>query len=66
MEPIQSHLNEYSSDKEVSAWYAVSRATIWRWVAEGHFPKPIKFSQGCSRWRRSDLLEWESAKAGEC
>ena len=57
--------SQFVSDREAAAWYAVSRPTIWRWVSEGHFPKPIKLSPGCSRWRKSDLLAWEAARALE-
>ncbi|MEO0938094.1 MAG: AlpA family phage regulatory protein [Pseudomonadota bacterium] len=34
---------------------ARSRASIYRDIAAGHFPKPTRLS-GSSRWRRSDVL----------
>lgn len=27
------------------------------------FPKPVRLSPGCTRWRISDIEAWESAKA---
>ena len=29
---------------------AVSPATIWRWVREGRFPKPIKLGKSVTVW----------------
>ena len=53
-------MNVYVSDKELAARYKNSRATIWRWVDTRAFPKPIKFSPGCTRWRLADVQEWEA------
>ena len=50
----------YLSDKEVAARYSISRATVWRWVNEGHFPKPIKLGANVTRWKESDLSQWEA------
>lgn len=35
-----------------------SRSTLWRRVADGTFPSPIKLSPGVTAWRHSDVLEW--------
>ncbi len=49
-------------DTEVAIRYSVSRPTIWRWVKEGKFPKPIKLGAGSTRWRYSDLEMWEQSQ----
>ena len=49
----------YLSDSKLAERYSSSRATIWRWVAQGKYPKPVKLSPGCTRWRLSDVIEWE-------
>lgn len=54
--------NLYLSDKQVAERYSVGRATLWRWLKKGEFPKPTKFSPGCTRWRLSDLKNWEAAQ----
>ncbi|MBT4129243.1 MAG: AlpA family phage regulatory protein [Candidatus Marinimicrobia bacterium] len=59
---MQSQLNLYQSDKQVANRFEVSRATVWRWVKEGLFPKPVKLSAGCTRWKLSDIEQWEAAK----
>ncbi len=53
---------QYLSDKRAAERYCVSRATWWRWVRESHAPSPVKLSPGCTRWRLSDLQEWEAAQ----
>lgn len=35
----------------------VSEKTIWTWVRDGQFPKPIKMN-GRTLWRLSDIEEW--------
>lgn len=35
-----------------------SPATLWRKVADGTFPKPLKLSPGCTAWRVEDIREW--------
>lgn len=50
----------YLSDKELSERYSVSRATIWRWVKEGHFPAPIKIAANSTRWKLSDIEQMEA------
>jgi len=57
-------MTQYLSDKAIAAKYATSRQTIWRWVREGKLPKPIKLSSGTTRWKESDLLQWEAQQEG--
>ncbi len=45
---------------EVAVRYRVSKATVWRWVANDPlFPAPIKLSAGTSRWREEQLRQFE-------
>lgn len=53
----------YLSDIKLSARLGVHRATPWRWANEDPtFPKPIKLSPGCTRWKLSEIEVWEAAK----
>ena len=45
--------------KRVAARYDVHKQTIWRWVQEGKFPKPVKVN-GSTRWKLSDIESWEA------
>lgn len=53
----------YLSDRTLAKRFEVSRATVWRWVAAGLLPKPIKFN-GSTRWKLSDIESWEEEQAG--
>lgn len=45
---------------DVVAYVGVSRATIWRLVAAGRFPKPFKAGSR-TLWRRHDVALWIEA-----
>ena len=54
----------YLSDTQVAARYRVHRGTIRRWErTDPNFPKSIKLSAGCTRWKLAELLTWEGTKA---
>lgn len=36
----------------------VSRATLWRMVRDGRFPRPIKLGPGTTCWRTSEVRQW--------
>lgn len=57
--------NIYLRDTELAKRFCVSRGSIWRWAADGRFPKPVCLTEGCTRWRASDVAQWEAARAGE-
>ncbi|MEB3766372.1 helix-turn-helix transcriptional regulator [Acinetobacter sp. MD2] len=42
---------------------SVSAKTIWEWVRQGKFPKPIKLSDNVTVWRKSDIDAWLEDKA---
>jgi prophage regulatory protein len=55
---------KYIADTDGADRYGVHRTTWWRWArTDPSFPKPIKLSPGCTRWRLSDIESWEAAKA---
>lgn len=47
---------EYVSDKQAAIRFGVTRDTIRKWVrVNPEFPRPIKLSEGCTRWKVADL-----------
>lgn len=53
----------YLADKDLANRLAISRQTIWRLVkADPKFPKPVKLSAGCTRWRLSEVEAWAAQK----
>lgn len=54
----------YITDRDFAARYGNHRTWPWRLLkADPTFPKPIRLSPGCTRWRLSDIEAWESTKA---
>jgi|TARA_B110000967_G_C18586963_1_gene412493 prophage regulatory protein len=43
---------------EIQADFTLSRATIYRWMKEGKFPKPIHLGANMVRWKKSDIDNW--------
>ena len=39
----------------IENYIPVSKATFWRRVQDGTYPRPIKLSPRCSAWRKSDI-----------
>ncbi|WP_075220823.1 helix-turn-helix transcriptional regulator [Acuticoccus yangtzensis] len=42
------------TDAAAASWLGISRATFWRRVNDGTFPKPVRI-HGVTRWVRKDL-----------
>ena len=54
----------YVSDRQLGARYNVHHLTPRRWMdTDPSFPKPIRLTPGCTRWKLSDLEAWERSKA---
>ena len=45
---------------QVCELVGVSRATIYRWIASGSFPVPLKIGPAAVRWRLDDIEKWVS------
>jgi predicted DNA-binding transcriptional regulator AlpA len=43
----------------------VSPATLWRWVREGIFPKPVRLSSRVTAWRIEDVEGWIKSRKSE-
>ena len=55
--------DRFLRDVAVAERYGVSRQTVWRWVKHlDGFPNPIHLSPGTSRWRLSELLQFEAGR----
>lgn len=54
----------YIRDTDLASRYEVDRTTIWRWSQSKtyKFPAPVKLSPGCTRWRLSDVEQWEDER----
>jgi len=48
---------------EVCHYTSVAKSTIWLWIAQGRFPKPISLSPSIKVWRKTAIDEWIDAFA---
>ena len=36
----------------------IGKSTLWRWVREGRFPKPVRLGANCVAWRSDEVEQW--------
>lgn len=54
----------YLTNRQIGERFNVHHLTPRRWVREDPtFPRPVKLSPGCTRWKLSEIEAWEAAKA---
>jgi len=46
--------------KEVMNKTGIARSTIWLWVKEDKFPKPIKLSPRITVWSEDEIDNWKT------
>lgn len=51
--------------KEVMKMTGLGRSTVYKYVAENVFPKPISLGDRCVGWLESEVLGWISSKIEE-
>jgi predicted DNA-binding transcriptional regulator AlpA len=56
-------VRDLASQGEREGLLPVSVATIWRWVAEGKFPRPVQLSPGVTAWPVEAIEAWQAAQA---
>jgi len=44
--------------REVEARTGLSRSTIYLWLKQGKFPKPVKIGARVVAWRDRDIADW--------
>jgi prophage regulatory protein len=44
--------------KDVITTTGLSRSTIYKKMDEGRFPKSLKLSETCVRWKDNEIAEW--------
>ena len=57
-EAVSVMLPRWSTEAEVCARYRMHRATLWRHIGAGVFPKPFK-TGGRNKWMDQSLLDYE-------
>lgn len=41
--------------------YSISNSTLYKWIAEGHFPAPVKIGPRAVRWASVSLRKFEAS-----
>lgn len=52
--------------KDVEAETSLSRATIYRRIAEGEFPAPIRLTTQRVAWSQTAIERWKSEQLAAC
>ncbi len=61
-EQHQAGLDQFLTAAEVAARLRVTTRTLYRRIETLNFPRPVKFSRNCVRWREREVSDWvESA-----
>ena len=50
---------------EVQARTSLGRSTIYRWMAEGRFPRPVRLSARVVRWVEAEVDAWTGKRVTE-
>ena len=62
---VQCHPSQVAdfliSRKTVEKLSGLSRATIYRLIKVGKFPRPLSIGTGAVRWRQSDIVAWQQS-----
>ena len=48
----------YQTRHQLENLFKVSPATIYRWIKEGNFPKPVRLGANMVRWKATDIEAW--------
>jgi len=50
--------------RQVEDRTGLSRSTIYLWIQQGRFPKPVKLGQRAVAWKESDIVGWIEEQSG--
>jgi len=61
--PVQQHqaVDFLLPRKTVEKLSGLSRATIYRLIKTGKFPRPLSIGTGSVRWRQSEVIAWQQS-----
>ena len=40
----------------------ISRATLWAWIQQGQFPKPVRLGPNTVAWQLDDIDTWSASR----
>ena len=48
-------IGDKTASPPIPAIIPISKSTLWSWVNEGKFPKPVKLGPRCTAWKVEDV-----------
>lgn len=51
--------------REVEQRTGLSRSTIYAWINDNRFPRPVKLGERIVAWRESDIDDWLESRVSE-
>jgi len=46
----------------IPAVIPISNTTLWRWIKNNQFPKPLKLGSNIVAWKRCDVDDWIASR----
>jgi predicted DNA-binding transcriptional regulator AlpA len=60
-EPEPERARKMLDEQQVLKVIGISRTTLWRWVTEGSFPKPVYPRPKSKLWFEDEVVAWQNA-----
>ena len=51
--------------KQVMECTGLARSTVYKFIAEGNFPKPVKLGVRVAAWVESEINDWVNARISQ-
>ena len=48
---------EYWRVADISKIFSIGKSTVWKWTSDKKFPQPMKLSNKCTVWKKSEVLK---------
>ncbi|MBB6246186.1 AlpA family phage regulatory protein [Rhodanobacter sp. A1T4] len=55
-------LGNPKAEPPIAGILPIGASTLWRWIADKKFPKPLKLSQRVTAWKCEDIRAWMDAQ----
>jgi len=56
---------KYIRAQELATMLTVHRTTLWRWVHDGHLPRPVRLGPNTVAWDSTQIDAWLAARERE-
>lgn len=58
-------MSKFLRINQVCEQTGLKRSTVYLWISENRFPKPLKLSERITVWKEIDIEEWMNLKEEE-